>query len=251
MKTAALVKRSPTLIIVTLLSYACYSVNASVADLDASRAAVVSGLDVMIKDVVASSKDEVHNLSQVVLRDPFRVVIKATAASKSGNEPSPDDSKAESHSEFVKSLTLDATFLQGKTRIAIISGRIYHQGQHLVIRGESGTANSPLFVQSVQPHGVTLAARGKTYELGYPDQLGNRPAPAKDRGNNRVDGTLAEVDPEGELAVYKKLLNSPLGKMGKSLTGNMGVGASRGIRGRAGLPGGGSDAVSHSEWKAV
>ena len=136
----------------------------------------------------------------------------------------PDDSKAESLTDFVKSLTLDATFLQGKTRIAIISGRIYHQGQHLVVRGESGKADSPLLVQRVQAHSVTLGVRGKTYELGYPDQLGSRPALAKDRGSNRADGTLAEVDPEGELAFYKRLLNSPLGKMGKSLTGNMGAG---------------------------
>ena len=87
MKTAALVKRLPTLIVVALLSYACYSVNASVADPDASRAAVASGLDVMINDVIASTKDEVQSLSRVVLRDPFRVAIKATAASKPGNEP--------------------------------------------------------------------------------------------------------------------------------------------------------------------
>jgi hypothetical protein len=240
MKTAVLVKRSPTLIIVTLLSYACYSVNASVTDLDASRAAVANGLDVMIKDVIASSKDEVQSLSRVVLRDPFRAVVKATVAPKAVIEPSPDDSKAESHSEFVKSLTLDATFLQGKTRMAIISGRIYHQGQHLVIRGESGKADSPLVVQSVQAHSVTLGTRGKTYELGYPDQLGNRQALANDRGNNRADGTLAEVDPEGELAFYKRLLNSPLGKMGKSLTGDMGAGASRGARSR-GARGGGSN----------
>lgn len=242
MKTAALVKRSPTLIMVTLLSYACYSVSASVADLDASRTAVTSGLNVMIKDVVASSKEEVQSLSRVVLRDPFRVVTKAATAPEPGNGLSPDDSKAESLAEFVKSLTLDATFLQGKTRIAIISGRIYHQGQHLVIRDESGKADSPLFVQNVRAQSVILGARGKTYELGYPDQLGNRPALAKDRGKNRTDGTLAEVDPEGELAFYKRLLNSPLGKMGKSLTGNMGLGApakqaraaSRGARSRGG-----------------
>jgi hypothetical protein len=240
MKTAALVKRSPTLITFTLLSYACYSVNASVADLDASRAAVANGLDVMIKDVITSSKDEVQSLSGVMLRDPFRIAVKATEVSKTANEPAPADSKAEGVSEFVQSLTLDATFLQGKTRLAIISGRIYHQGQHLVIRGESGPVDSPLLIRSVQAHGVTLGAHGKTYVLGYPEHLGNRQAPAKDRGKNSADGTLSEVDPEGELAFYKRLLNSPLGKMGKSLTGNMGSGASRATRSR-GARGGGSN----------
>ena len=33
---------------------------------------------------------------------------------------------------FVQGLSLDATFLQGKTQIAIINGRMYHQGQHLL-----------------------------------------------------------------------------------------------------------------------
>ena len=32
---------------------------------------------------------------------------------------------------------------------------------------------------------------------------------------------MKEIDPEGELAFYKRLLNSPLGKLGKSLTGNI------------------------------
>lgn len=226
MKKSTLVKRSPTLILLGLLAYACYAVNASMIDLAPARNAIKNGVEVMIKDVVSASKDEVQGLTRVVLRDPFQVVSKATAVSKPADGAS-EDSNAESLAGIVKSLTLDATFLQGKTRIAIISGRIYQQGQHLVIKGDAGKSYSPLFVQSVQVHSVSLGARGKTYELGYPDQLGNRPVPGKDRASNPADGTIAEVDPEGELAFYKRLLNSPLGKMGKSLTGNMGRGAAR------------------------
>ena len=85
----------------------------------------------------------------------------------------------------------------------------------------------------------------QSYELGYPDKLGNRPSDrhARRRGSS-VDGSIAEIDPEGELAFYKKLLNSPLGKLGKGLTGNpgargpaSGAGMSkRGVRVRNGGP---------------
>ena len=60
--------------------------------------------------------------------------------------------------------------------------------------------------------------------MGYPDQLGNPPADRRPAGAASADGSVAEIDPEGELAFYKKLLNSPLGKLGKSLTGTKGVG---------------------------
>jgi hypothetical protein len=223
MKKTTLVKRSPTLILLSLLAYACYAVTASMTDLAPARNEIKNGLDVMVKDVVSASKDEVRGLTRVVLRDPFRVVSKPSAVPKPADAS--EDSGPDSLAGVVNGLSLDATFLQGKTRIAIISGRMYHQGQHLVIAGDAGKANSPLFVQNVRVQSVTLEARGRMYELAYPDQLGNRPAAGKGHGGNPVDGTMAEVDPEGQLAFYKRLLNSPLGKMGKSLTGNMGLGA--------------------------
>jgi hypothetical protein len=232
MKTSALLKRLPTVLMVGLLSYACYTVHGSVSDLAPARSALTNGLDVMINDFVHAGKDEVKGLARVMLRDPFRAVAKAADASEAAHEASLDDSTAEALARIVQGLTLDATFLHGQARIAIISGRIYHQGQHLVLPGDSGKSYSPLFVQSVQAQRVTLAARGKSYALSYPDQLGNRPTSAKDRGANSADGTIAEVDPEGELAFYKRLLNSPLGKMGKSLTGNTNVGTPSN-RGRA------------------
>ena len=51
---------------------------------------------------------------------------------------------------------------------------------------------------------------------------------------------MKEIDPEGELAFCKRLLDSPLGKLGKSLTGNIrpgpasaaGTGSSRRSRAR-------------------
>jgi hypothetical protein len=69
-------------------------------------------------------------------------------------------------------------------------------------------------IQSVTAHLVTLSAGGKTYELGYPDQLGNRPA-------GKVGGSGAE-----------RLLNSPLGKLGLGVLGNQAGTSSRSGRSR-------------------
>jgi hypothetical protein len=219
MKTATLLKKAPTLAVVACLSYASYSIHASLAEPGAARTDLANGLEVMIKDVIHASAGEIQSVKKVMLRDPFRVAPKAAAASKASKEEPSNDSDAESLAAFVRGLTLDATFLQGQTHVAIISGRIYHQGQHLVAQGDTGKAYSPLAIARVSMHSVTLSARGKTYELGYPDQLGNRPAAGKAQGPATADGGIAEIDPEGELAFYKRLLNSPLGKLGKGVTG--------------------------------
>jgi hypothetical protein len=225
MKMATLLKRAPTLIMVAFLAYACYSIHEIMAGPEAAGTDLANGLDVMLKDVLRASADEVQGLSKKMLRDPFQVVLEAANAPKPPEPEPSDDAEADSLATIVGGLTLDATFIQGKTQIAYINSRMYHQGQHLLIQDNSGKSYSPLFVKSVRAQGVTLGARGKTYELGYPDQLGNRPAVGPARGPGSVDGSIAEIDPEGELAFYKRLANSPLGKMGKSLTGNMGVGA--------------------------
>jgi len=228
MNPAALLKRAPTILIVAFLAYACYSIHASLPDSAEERSELAGGLDVMLKDLLRASTSEVRSLTKEMLRDPFR--IGHDAAEKSKAEVV-DDSDAYSLADFVSTLTLDATFLQGKTQIAIIGGRMYHRGEHITVQTETGKANSPLLVQTVQPHRVTLSARGKTYDLVYPDKLGTSPAPRQGPGRAPADGSIAEIDPEGELAFYKRLLNSPLGRMGKAMTGIKGPGAGANQRG--------------------
>ena len=223
MKTIKLANRVPTLIMLAFLTYASYSVQASLPDAANEGKDVANGLDVMMKDVLRASADEAKSLTNVVFRDPFQASQKPVDAPKPQKADLANDSEADPLAEMVKGLALDATFLQGQTQIAIINGRSYHRGQHLIAQGDTGRTYSPLFVQNVRMHSVTLSAHGKTYELGYPDQLGN-PAPASNAHRGNADGGLAEIDPEGELAFYKKLLNSPLGKLGKSLTGNTKLG---------------------------
>ena len=113
------------------------------------RTNLANGLDIMMKDVLRSSADEAQGLKKVMFRDPFRP-SQGVEIVQARKEDTLSDSEADSLAEVVKGLTLDATFLQGQTQIAIINGRTYHQGQHLIDKGDTGRTYLPLFVQSVR-----------------------------------------------------------------------------------------------------
>jgi hypothetical protein len=223
MNTASLVKRAPILIMVICLAYACYTIHAILPDAGSGPNELAKGLEVMAEDALQAGADEVKALTREAIRDPFFIRPKSVEASQPEDVTAagPD---ADPLADIVQGLSLDATFLQGKTQIAIINGRMYHQGQHLLLQADSGKSYSPLFIQNVQAQRVTLEAHKKIYELGYPEKLGARPADRREAGRASADGSIAEIDPEGELAFYKKLMNSPLGKLGKSLTGDLGAG---------------------------
>ena len=222
MNTASLLKRAPILIMVVCLSYACYTIHAILPDAGSGPNDLAKGLEVMAEDALHAGADEVKALTREALRDPFCIRPKSDDATKPADLTAAADPESDPLTGVVQGLSLDATFLQGKAQIAIINGRMYHQGQHLLLQADSGKSYSPLFVQNVQVHKVTLKAHNRTYELSYPDKLGARPSQRRQTGGASADGSIAEIDPEGELAFYKKLMNSPLGKLGKGLTGNIG-----------------------------
>jgi hypothetical protein len=227
MNTAKLLRHLPTLMMVVGLAYASYKIHATVPDPGAGRTELAKGLDVMMKDVLDAGTQEVRALA----RDPFRTGPKPADAAKAAEAALVDPEK-DPLFDFVHSLSLDATFLQGKTQIAIINGHMYKQGEHLILEDNGDKVPSPLFIERVQPHRVTLRAHETNYELSYPDKLGDRPADHNPARGSPRDGSTAEIDPEGQLAFYKKLLNSPLGKLGKNLTGNPGGPASGAGRSR-------------------
>jgi hypothetical protein len=219
MNTAKILKHVPTMIMIVGLAFACYKIHATVPDAGAGRTELVKGLDVMMNDVLHSGAEEVRALA----RDPFRTGPKPIDATKAA-EAAPADPVTDPLYDFVHSLSLGATFLQGKTQIAIINGRMYKQGEHLILERDGEKLTSSLFIEKVQAQRVTLRARDTKYELAYPDQLGSRPADVRPASGSPRDGSIGEIDPEGEIAFFKKLLNSPLGKLGKGLTGNPGLG---------------------------
>jgi hypothetical protein len=212
------------LILVACLAYASYRIHSILPGSTGERIELAKGLDVMVKDVINAGADEVRTLADETLRDPFRSGPKSSDAAKSPDVAT-GEPEADSLAGFVAGLSLDATFLQGKTQIAIINGRMYHQGEHLLVQNDGENTRSPLFVETVQAYRVTLKAENRSYDLAYPEKLGNRSSGERPANKASTDGSIAEIDPEGELAFYKKLLNSPLGKLGKSLTGNLAAGA--------------------------
>jgi hypothetical protein len=221
MKPTAVLKRAPTLFVFASLSWGCYSLHASLPDSSNGPDELAKGAELMMKDLFHASASEVRTMSGAV-RDPFRIILKNVGWPKSKTAEAADDAESEFLGRFVQDLRLDATFLQGRSKIAIINGQIYHQGQHLQAVDDKGNAHASLLLQEVEPHLVTLSARGKFYVLGYPSPLGRS---AKEKGSSRpADGALSEIDPEGQLAFYKRLINSPFGKLGKSVIGKMGTG---------------------------
>lgn len=63
-------------------------------------------------------------------------------------------------------LTLNATFLRGSRRLAMINSQLYAQGEPLA-QGESSAA--PYVVSEVYPDKVMLERQGQTVELNYAD----------------------------------------------------------------------------------
>ena len=118
--------------------------------------------------------------------------------------------------EIIAGLKLDATFLQGRDQLAIINGRIYHKGQKLVLPGDDDS-RPPLVVLFVKPTGVILRGGGKNYLLGYPEHLGKKP---DDSSEAAREGGAEQIDPAGQAAMFQKLLDSPLGALGKGLIGD-------------------------------
>jgi len=191
MTPAKLIKLAPMLMLVAFLAYAGYSIHASADDPAEDQSGLVKDLDTVVQDVLTPGNAVEGGLAGA-LRDPFQVSLKPGAVA--GAPKSQDDASLDSDllAEIVQGLKLDATFLQGRDQMAIINGRVYSKGQHLLIDANSGKSLSPLVVVGVLPAKVTLRGGDKDYVLGYPDQL----------------------------ALSQKLLNSPVGARGKSMDGN-------------------------------
>jgi hypothetical protein len=77
-------------------------------------------------------------------------------------EPSPEQDPL----EIVKSLPLQATFVHGDRRMALIDGQFCEEGSTLAV---ADSARSPCIVARISAHRVLVLYRGRTVELGYQD----------------------------------------------------------------------------------
>jgi hypothetical protein len=154
-------------------------------------------------------------------RDPFVVAARpeAAAAATAARATPPPAPPSDPLADVVAGLSLDATFIQGRDQLAIINGRIYQKGQTLTLPGPADASRPPLSVLFVRPTGVLLKGGDKNYLLGYSDQLVRKPGPDKDAAAAR-EAELAELDLGGQSALFERLLNSPLGALGRGLLGD-------------------------------
>jgi hypothetical protein len=222
MTTAKLINLLPMLIMVTFLGYTGYSIHASAGDPAGGESGLEKDLDSMLQNMIAVG-DAIADSTSSAFRNPFQVRSQPAAVAHSDDVP--PDPAVDTTAEIVQRLKLGATFVQGRDQMAIIDGRIYSKGQHLLIDGGSGKSSATLTVINILPEKVILHGGDKNYVLGYPDQLGGRPANARGEGS---EAATAEIDAGGQLALFQKLLNGPLGALGKSLTGNPAGSSSRG-----------------------
>jgi hypothetical protein len=170
MNAAKLIKQAPMVILVAFLMYAGYSIHASADDPAEELASQVKDVKTAVPETVTADS-AVAGGQAGGLRDPFQVALEPDAvvrAHESQTDAQPDSDRL---AEIVQGLKLDATFLRGRDEMAIISGRVYSKGEHLIINANSDNALSPLVVVGVLPAKVTLRGGDKDYVLGYPDQF--------------------------------------------------------------------------------
>jgi hypothetical protein len=231
MNGAKLVNLAPMLIMIGFLAYVSNSIPTTSDKSAAGPTGLTKGVDAVVRGMVTAG-DVVAGSLTTGLRDPFHVDLKRDAAAEAAKsqEEAAHAPTADALSEILQGLTLEATFRRGTDQMAIINGRVYSRGQPLLLDGNSDQSLPPLLVFNVLPTKVVLEASGKYLVLGYPDRLVSR---SNKWGDGPDASQAAMIDDGGQAAMFQKLLNSPLGALGKSLIGNPGKTASRSGRSRS------------------
>jgi hypothetical protein len=106
--------------------------------------------------------------------DPFTLRRGGSSApTSSGPRPSPGRGPAlkVSLAERLAGVALNATWVQGPSRVAVIDGRVYRPGEALE---STRTAPDPLIVAAVTPERVWIECQGERSELTFPE-IARRP----------------------------------------------------------------------------
>jgi hypothetical protein len=223
MNMTRLIQVLPMLVTVAALAYAAYSIQPVVPILTPAAGSAPAGKQAPVagagQAVTAAGFVEAAPAVRVAGRNPFEVAAKPDRSEDDKNS-TPELEKDDPSLVALEGLTLDATFLQGRTQMAIIDGRIYEPGQNLVGANDEP---SPLIVTQVFMNKVIFQAEGKRYFLAYPDQLGPPTASAEEEPAAPGQGEL----PPGlgsQLAMIRALLNSSNGALGAGMIGAAGGG---------------------------
>lgn len=224
MNASMLLKLMPMIVMLISLAYAAYAVQwmgtalepapiATAGKKDEANGTVRTLIGVLDRGISPGVADSLRDLFQVISNSGKDQAAAHAGPGLTSTEPDPNTA-------IVERLTLNATLLQGRTQLAVISGRVYRAGQHLDDR--SGQP-SPLALTKVFAKKVVLEAGGKHYVLAYPENLDSALAARGARPDTANPLDLQDLDPR--LALIQALLKSPLGGLGASLLagGNNGL----------------------------
>ena len=141
MNMTGLIKVLPMLVMVAALAYAAYSIQPVVPIVTPAAGAAKPEKQAPVEGagqaVTAAGSPDAPPAMRVAGRNPFQVVANPDPIADVKNS-TPELEKTDSPLTTLNGLTLNATFLQGRTQMAIIDGRIYEPGQNLV-----GADNAP------------------------------------------------------------------------------------------------------------
>jgi hypothetical protein len=217
MNVAKLIKLAPTSILVGVLGYALYSMESGIPEAVEKQAEMQKGLEKMVEDMLAEGSTAATKL-EGKLRDPFWVAPAPRAPQEAPVMELPGSPEADELAEIVRGMALEATFLQGRDQLAVIDGRIYSRGQRIAIPGNDSAPGRSMQVVAITRTGVLLKGGDKHYNLGYPEQLGKKKEDAE--SESAKERATTEIDPAGQMEMFQRLLNSPLGAMGRGLIGD-------------------------------
>ncbi|APW64143.1 hypothetical protein [Paludisphaera borealis] len=241
MNPMRLLRFAPTLVILGVLIYCAQAIDETLASrprvpkvetlasvlarlgLDAIGAGEAAGLDAIGAGEAAGLDAETDALAVRRLRDPFN--LEAKSAESPNGPDGPKTARGDRHAEFVDQAVLNATFIQNKTRLAVINGKLYKQGQAVAGTGQGGA--SALVVHTVKPDEVVLTSDRGSYALTYSDRLTNAKAAGGRRGGSPRRGPAVSASPvdvsDPQLALIRAILGAQFGAVGSSLTNALGL----------------------------
>jgi hypothetical protein len=167
-----LLKFLPMLIMIASLAYAIYSMQSvRISPEPASRKSSEKQASVKgpHSEVAAPRAKTTEQERSRWPRDPFQVASRTASANvtKDTTGGSSASTEVDPYPGMIQGFTLSATFIQGKTEIAIINGRIYEKGQRI---SGAGDEPLPLTVAGVLAKEVILQAGSNRYMLPYRDR---------------------------------------------------------------------------------
>lgn len=207
MNSTNLASLMPTLVMTLSLAYATYALQPDARMPALLEAAAKKGGAGTVAH--SAPPDGESAGSATPARDPFAMAAApgSVAAEGAADESVAGESAADPFLAEITGMTLNATFLQGRTQMAVIDGRLYRKGQSLT---EDDDGKPPLILTEVFANRVILQAGRTRYALAYPEQPGSRPSQEPERPEG-----LKEADPR--LEAIRTILSSAMAGRGLSL----------------------------------